>query len=190
MLFPLAFMCHVCTLQKRYRKQKLTYTGGTGTPAIGQTVTGGTSHQTAEITRVGTGYIVVKTVSGAFTTGETITTTTLSGNLSVQADYLNQSNEYEYYWLDDQVDVPCRFGYSGRDSESAMIHETGQLLDQPVKVALPDTITLTGTQGEWAGNYRVVSTVDGFTGTFQIMTPYVVNGISSIDHYSFILKGV
>jgi hypothetical protein len=59
-----------------------------------------------------------------------------------------------------------------------------------VKVALPDTITLVGTQGDWAANYRISSIADGFYGVFQIMTPYVSKGISGIDHYSLILKVV
>ncbi|MDD1729818.1 MAG: hypothetical protein LUQ50_12200, partial [Methanospirillum sp.] len=165
-------MDSTCTIQRRRKKQKLSYTSGSGTPTIGQTVTGGTSHQTTEIARVGTGYIVVKTVSGSFTIGETLTSLTFSGTLSVIADYQNQSGEYEYYWSDDQTLVPCRFGYSGSDKKGLIIHETGQLLDLPVKIALPDSITLVGTQAEWAENYRIVSTTPGFYGTFQILTPY------------------
>jgi hypothetical protein len=183
-------MSSVCTIQRRHRKQKLSYSSGSGTPAVGQTVSGATSHHTAEITRVSTGYIVVKTVSGAFTIGETISTTTFSGTISDQADYQNQSKEFEHYWSDDHPSVPCRFGYAGDKNSGLMIHETGQLLDLPLKVALPDSITFVGTQAEWAENYRIVSTVPGFKGTFQILTPYVVNGISGIDHYSFVLKAV
>jgi len=189
-LFPLAFMDATCTIQRRLKKQKFSYTSGSGTPEVGQTVTGGTSHKTSEITRIGTGYIVVKTLSGSFTIGETLTSLTFSGTLSVQADYQNQSGEFEYYWTDDQTLVPCRFGYSGNDKKGLIIHETGQLLDLPVKIALPDTITLVGAQAEWAENYRIESTDPGFEGTFQILTPYVVKGISGIDHYSFILKEV
>lgn len=183
-------MDSTCTIQRRSRKQKLLYTSGSGTPVIGQTVTGGISHQTGEITRIASGYIVVKSVTGAFSTGETISTSTFSGTLSAQTDYQNQSGEYEYYWSDDQVSVPCRFGYSGNDKKGLIIHETGQLLDLPVKIALPDTITLVGTQAEWAENYRIVSTAEGFSGTFQILTPYVIKGLSGVDHYSFILKVV
>lgn len=189
MLFPLAFMVHTCTLQKRYRKQKVSFTSGTGTPAVGQTVTGVSTHRTAVISRVGSGYIVVKDLSWLFTVGEIIESSTWTGTVSTIADWQNQSGEYEYYWLDDQTDVPCRFGYAGSDKKGVFIHETGELLDLPVKVALPDTITLVGTQSEWASNYRIVSTVPGFTGTFQILTPYVISGLSGIDHYAFILQG-
>jgi hypothetical protein len=181
---------HLCTLQKRYRKQKLSYTTGSGTPVVGQTVIGGTSLETAEISRVGTGYIVVKNQTGTFTIGEIITTSTFSGTLSAQADYQNQSGEYDYYWSDDQVLVPCLFYYPGREGKGLIIHETGQLLDQPVKVALPPSITLVGTQAGWAENYRVVSTVDGFSGTWQIVSPYALTGITGIDHYEMVLKGV
>jgi hypothetical protein len=179
-----------CTLQKRSRKRKLTYTGATGTPAVGQTVTGVSSGCTAVISRLGTGYLVVSAVTGTFTTGETIATPTLTATLSAQTDYENQSGEFEYYWADDQTLVPCRFGYSGSDKKGVIIHETGQLLDLPVKVALPDTITLTGNQDEWATEYRISTDAPGFAGTYQILSPYVINGISGIDHYSFILKAV
>ena len=130
-------LAHTCTLQKRNRKKKFTYTNGAGTPTAGQTVTGGTSGATAVIDKVATGYIVVKTLVGAFTTNETITTTTFSGKLSAQADYLNQSGEYEYYWSNDQLLVPCRFYYSVLGGRGEVVHETGQLIDQPLKCALP-----------------------------------------------------
>lgn len=191
MLFPLVFMSSVCTLQKRAKKQKITYTGSTGTPVVGQTITGQTSLKTAVIDRIGTGYLVVKTVSGSFTVGELIkVSTTFTATLATIADYENQYGEHEYYWATDQSSVACRFGYSGKGDKGLIIHETGQLLDLPVKVALPDTITLTGTQAEWAENYRIVTTAPGFAGTYQIMTPYVISGISGVDHYSFILKAV
>lgn len=190
MLYPLVFMSSRCTIQKRCKKQKFSYTGGTGTPAVGQTVTGGTSLNTAVITKLGTGYLVLKDLSGSFTNGEIISTSTFSGTLSTQADYTNQYGEFEYYWYDDQTSVPCRFGYSGSGKEGVFIHETGQLLDLPVKVVLPDTITLVGNQDDWATEYRISTTAPGFAGTYQIVSPYVSNGIFEIDHYSFILKAV
>lgn len=190
MLYPLVFMSSRCTIQKRYKKQKFSYTGGTGAPAVGQTVTGGTSLNTAVISKLGTNYMVLKDLSGSFTNGENISTTTFSGKLSSQTDYENQYGEFEYYWSDDQTSVPCRFGYAGNDKKGVFIHETGQLLDLPVKVVLPDTIALTRAQDTWATEYRITTTASGFSGTYQILTPYVSNGISGIDHYSFILKAV
>lgn len=190
MLYPLPFMSSTCTIQKREKKQKLSYTGGTGTPAVGQTVTGASSHETAVITKLGTGYLVVKDLSGSFTNGETISTSTFSGTLSSQADFANTYGDPEYYWSDDQTLVPCRFGYSGSDKKGVFIHETGQLLNLPVKVVLPDTITLVGNQDGWATEYRISTSAPGFAGTYQILTPYVSQGISGVDHYSFILKAV
>jgi hypothetical protein len=153
-------------------------------------VTGGSSLQTAEISRIGTGYVVVKHLTGTFTIGEIITTLTFSGTLSAQADYQNQSGEYDYYWSDEQVLVPCLFYYPGREGKGLIIHETGQLLDQPVKVMFPDSITLTGSQAAWAEEYRVSSTTPGFYGIWQIVTPYTLTGIVGIDHYEMVLKGV
>lgn len=157
---------------------------------MGQTLTGAASNETGVITKLGTGYLVLKDLSGSFTNGEIISTSTFSGTLSTQADYTNQYGEFEYYWSDDQASVPCRFGYSGQEKKGVFIHETGQLLDLPVKVVLPDTITLIGNQDGWATEYRISTTTPGFAGTYQILTPYVSPGISGIDHYSFILKAV
>lgn len=187
-------LIHACTLQKRNRKKKLTYTSGSGTPVVGQTVTGGASGKTAVIDKVSTGYIVVKTVSGAFTIGETLTVGTnppgftFSGTLSAQADYQNQSGEYEYYWTNDQTSVPCRLYYSGSaysgSAKGEIIHETGQLLDQPLKCALPSTVTVSSLE------YRIVNTVTGFSGTYDIQALYTLSGISGIDHYEAVCKVV
>lgn len=180
---------HTCTLQKRYRKKKFTYATATGTPAVGQTITGQTSLKTAVIDKTGSGYLIVKTLSGTFTTTETITIGTgpgytFSATLSAQADYQNQSGEYEYYWSNDQTGVTCRFYYSGGKGKGAIIHETGQLLDQPLKVGLPASCTVD------AMEYRVVNTVTGFAGTYDIITLYPLTGVATIHHYEAVLKKV
>jgi hypothetical protein len=180
---------HSCTLQKRNRKKKFTYTTATGTPVVGQTITGGTSLKTAVIDKLGSGYLVVKTLSGTFTTGETITIGTgpgytFSATLSAQADYQNQSGEYEYWWTNDQTGVTCRFYYSGSRGKGAIIHETGQLIDQPLKCALPASCTVS------AMEYRVVNTVTGFSGTYDIITLYPLTGVATIHHYEAVLKKV
>jgi len=106
-------LCHTCTIQVRARSQKLTYSGATGTPVVGQTVSGTTSLKTAVITRVLTDGIVVRTLSGNFTIGETISVgITFSATLSTQANYVTSSGEFEYYWITDQSSVPCRFYYT------------------------------------------------------------------------------
>jgi len=181
---------HTCTLQKRIRKKKFSYTTATGTPVVGQTITGGTSLKTALIGKFGSGYLIVKTLSGMFTTGETITIGTgpgytFSATLSAQEDYRNQSGEYEYYWSDDQSGVACRFYYSGaKGGKGEIIHETGQLLDQPLKCGLPASWT-----GE-ALEYRVVNTVTGCSGTYDIITLYPLTGVATIHHSEAVLKKV
>jgi hypothetical protein len=180
---------HSCTIQKRNRKQKFSYTGSTGTPVAGQTVTGGTSTETAVIAKLGSGYLVVEDLSGTFTTTETITIGTgpgytFSATLSAQADYQNQSGEYEYYWSNDQTSVTCRFYYSGSSSKGAIIHETGQLIDQPMKCALPATCTVASLE------YRIYTTSTGFSGTYDIITLYPLTGVASIDHYEAVIKEV
>lgn len=182
-------LVHTCTLQKRNRKKKFTYTGSTGTPVVGQTITGGTSLKTAVIDKLGSGYLVVKTLSGTFTTSETITIGTgpgytFSATLSAQTDYQNQSGEYEYYWSNDQTGVTCRFYYSGKSGKGVIIHETGQLLDQPLKVGLPNSCTVEALE------YRVVNTVTGFSGTYDIITLYPLTGVATIHHYEAVLRKV
>jgi hypothetical protein len=178
-----------CTLQKRNRKKKFSYTGSTGTPAVGQTITGGTSLKTAVIDKVATGYLVVKTLSGTFTTGETVTvgstpSFTFSATLSAQADYQNQSGEYEYYWSNDQTSVPCDLYYLGGGGKGVTNQGPGEVLDQPLKCALPDSCTVDALE------YRVVSTVTGYTGTFDIANLYPRSRAGAIDHYEAVLKKV
>ena len=183
-------LVHTCTLQKRNRKKKFTYGTPTGTPAVGQTITGQTSGKTAVIDKTGSGYLVVKTLSGTFTNGETITVGTgpgytFSATLSAQVDYQKQSGELEYYWSNDQPNVTCRFYYSGaRGGKGSIIHETGQLLDQPLKCALPSSCTVEALE------YRVVNTVTGFSGTYDIITLYPLTGVATIHHYEAVLKKV
>jgi len=176
---------HLCTIQKRNRKQKFTISGITGTAVVGQTITGQTSTKTAVIDKVSAAYLVVKTLSGTFTPGEQIkVSTTFTATFGTTSDYQNQSGEYEYWYSNNQLTVPCRFYYSGSSGKGAIIHETGQLLDQPVKCAFPPSVTIATLE------YRVVSTVAGFTGTYDITTLYPLNGISGIDHYEAVLKVV
>ena len=183
MVLPPVFLIHTATIQKRHRMQKLTYTGATGTPAVAQTVTGGTSHKTAVISALGSGYLVVKTVSGTFTNGEAITTSTLSATLGTQTDYVNQSGEYQYYWSNDQTGVTCRFSYTTA-GKGETIHESGQLLDQPLKCLLLPTVTIDPL------DYRVVTTDAGFAGTYDIASLYPVTGVTALNHYSAVLRKV
>jgi len=171
-------LVHTCTLQKRARKKKFTYTGSTGTPAVGQTITGGTSLKTAVIDKTGTGYLIVKTLLGTFTTTETITVGTGPG-------YTFSATLSAYYWSNDQTSVACRFYYSGaKGGKGAIIHETGQLLDQPLKCALPASCTVDSLE------YRVVNTVTGFAGTYDVITLYPLTGVAVIHHYEAVLKKV
>lgn len=181
-------LIHTCTLQKRYRKQKFTYSGSTGTPVVGQTITGQTLLKTAVIDKLGTGYLIVKTLSGVFTAGETITVGTgpgftFSATFGVATDYQNQSGEYEYYWTNDQTSVSCRFYYK-TEGDGTTLNESGQMNLQTLKAAFLSTATMA------LFEYRVLSTVTGFVGTFDISGLYPKTGIGSIDHFEAILKKV
>lgn len=177
-------LIHSCTLQKRYRKQKFTYSSSTGTPVVGQTITGQTSLKTAVIDKLGTGYLIVKTLSGTFTPGETIkVSTTFSATFGVATDFQNQSGEYEYYWLNDQTSVTCRFYYK-TEGDGTTLHESGQMNTQTLKGAFLATATIAQFE------YRIVTTATGFAGTYDITGLYPKSGVSGIDHYEAVLKEV
>jgi len=56
-------------------RNKLTYSGGSGTFQVGETVTGSVSGATAAITVIGTGYVYVSTITGTFQDAQTDTIT-------------------------------------------------------------------------------------------------------------------
>lgn len=60
--------------------ERFTYTGGSGTPAVNETLTGATSGATATVASFeGTGSILVRNISGTFQAGETVSTASLTG---------------------------------------------------------------------------------------------------------------
>jgi hypothetical protein len=173
-------LIHTCTIQRRYRKQKLTFTGGAGAASAGQTVTGGTSHATAVIDRLATAYLIVKTVSGIFSAGEALTTPTWSGTLGTQTDYSNQSNEPEWYWKNDQLLLPCNFYFDG--SGTVVVNDRGERTNEPLKLDLNPTVTID------AVNYRITSTEPEFTGIWIITALYPATFTFGIHHYELTLK--
>jgi hypothetical protein len=178
----IAGLVHRCTIQKRYQKKQLAYTGLSGTVSVGQTIIGGTSHATATVDTV-TSYLKLTQQTGTFSAGETATTTTGSLTVVNQYNYLDDSGGVQYYWKDDQTNVPCRFYVSGGGSMA--LREMGQLLDMPNKVMFPADTTID------AVDYRIVSTVTGFTGTFHATTPMIRYGPTEIvDHIEYVLQVV
>jgi hypothetical protein len=161
----------------------MTFTGSTGTPVVGQTVTGTASTKTTIITRVFAGYLVVRTLSGTFTPGETITIgITFSATMGTVTDYKNEQGSPEYYWKDDQTGVVCRFYYGGKGG-NAVLSETGTMSLKPLSVMLPSTVTIADRI------YRIVTTATGMAGTYEL-TLFPKNGPSSIHHYEAVLKKV
>lgn len=178
-------LTHLCTILKRAKKQQLNYDAGTGAFTVGRTVTGATSHATAVIDKVTSAYLVLKNLAGTFQNDEILTDTGTGRAVAngVCADYENSYGEPEYYWGTDQNSVPCRFYYSSKN-KARIIHETGQLIDQPLTLYLPSTVTIN------TGEYRVSGIPGSFTGTYEIQTVYPVSGRSDIDHYEAVLKKV
>ena len=182
------WLTHTCNLLKRAKKQKLLFDGGTGTFTKGLTVTGATSKATAVIDKVSgtaTGYLVLKSVVGTFQNDEVLTDTGTGAAVAngVCADYQNSYGEYEYYWNTDQSSVACRFYFSGKE-KSRIIHETGQLIDQPLSVILPSTVSVE------TGEYRIYSSSGAWSGTWDIQTVYPLSNRAAVDHYEAVLKKV
>lgn len=185
------WLTHSCNLLKRAKKQKLLFDAGTGTFTKGLTVTGATSKATAVIDKVSgtaTGYLVLKSVVGTFQTDEVLTDTGTGAAVAngVCSDYQNSYGEYEYYWNTDQSSVPCRFYYAGNKGQgkTRVIHETGQMIDLPLSVILPGTVTVSSAE------YRIDGTSGPFQEVYSIETCYSVSGRSAVDHYEAVLKAV
>ncbi len=182
------WLTHSCNLLKRAKKQKLLFDGGTGAFTKGLTVSGATSKATAVIDKVSgttTGYLVLKSVTGTFQNDEALTDTGTGAAVAngVCSDYQNSYGEYEYYWNTDQSSVACRFYFSGKD-KARIIHETGQLIDQPLSIVLPATVTIN------TGEYRIHSSSGAWAGTWDIETVYPVSNRAVVDHYEAVLKKV
>jgi hypothetical protein len=167
-------LVHACTISDRRAKRKITYTSGTGTPALSQEVIGATSKATAVIDRVSTGYIVIKSVVGTFANAETISSTTWSGTISSQEDYMNQSREIEYYWTAQSSTTPCRFYY--KSIKPVMISESGILLSRIPMCMLDGSVTISESEN------RIASTVTGFVGIWNI-TSIATRCLCSTPHH-------
>lgn len=174
-------LCHTCNIQVRARSQLLTYSAPTGTPVVGQTIAGGTSLKTAVITRVLASAIVIRTLSGNFTIGETIATgITFTATVVSQANYTTSSGEFEYYWTTDQSSVPCRFYYT---SGFTQITDKNVLTQKPLQVMFAAGVTLNDT------SYRIVTTATGYAGTYDI-TMFPKPDASQLHHYEGVLQKV
>lgn len=182
-----ALFIHSATIQTRNRKQKFIYSAATGTPAIGQTVTGGSSAKTAVIDKTSTGYLVLKTVSGTFAPGETITTSTFSATLTSQTDYQNQSGEYEYYWTSAATTSSVRFGgIKGQTgyTAGAKITEVGEVITGLLNVMYPTTVSLT------EFSTRLSTTSTGYSGLYDVVSVAPIYNATTLDHYEAIIRMV
>lgn len=175
-------LVHTCTIQKRLKAQKMTYAAGAGTPVVGMTITGATSHKTAVITRLFTGYLVCKDLSGTFTNGETIASgVSFSATLGTVTDYQNEQKEPDYYWSNDQSSVLCRFYHSGKNF---MLLQTGEVVSTPLQCFLPSTVTLNDLY-----SYRIVTTEAGYEGTYDL-TQHPRPASRTLHHYELVLTKV
>ena len=114
---PTVFLVHSCDIESTINQvvQRLNLTSIIGTFVVGETVTGGTSEETATVYEVGATYLLLTALSGDFTSGETITgeggaTGTASGTNYDAVD----SFGVPIVSAATQSGVACRFvGFSG-----------------------------------------------------------------------------
>ena len=184
-------MTDTCTITKRVQKKKLSYDGGSAAFTIGKTVKGGTSNATGLIDNksgtVITGYLVLTSVVGTFQNDEALTETTGTGAAVVNgviSDYKNSYNQPEYdpIWQTNQSAVVCSF-YSPDDPGPSMT-SAGEIALFSPKVMFLSTVTIE------KDVYRVVSTVPGFAGTFEVIRVIPRKGPVSVGHYECDLKEV
>ena len=191
----MAVLPHLCTIQRRYQKQLLSFASGTHAFLVGATVTGGVSGATAKINKVqgttATGSLVLTSVSSTpFAAAEHITDTSGgSANTSaLQTNYWNGSNEAEYYWSDSQTKVYCRF--DSIPSRLGVLYP-GQFESQKTYLMLNASAKC-----QPVTEYRIVSTTVGYTpasGMYKIMNvrPWVAGmNANVIDHYTCELEEV
>lgn len=176
-------MIHTCTIQRRYVRQRLTFSAGAGTPVIGQTVTGADSGEEGVIVRAGADFLIVQAGGAAFTPGEAISTPTWSATLSGQADSKNQSGEQEQYWTDDQTGIPCRF-YVKAGGFGQYRHEAGDMPDSSIACLLPSSVTIGKT------GYRIATTAAEYAGQYDILKLYPRSGGAGLHHYEAELSEV
>jgi|GEM_PF-2519230 len=154
MPYPSVFLIHSATLHHNNgNKQALTYAAPTGTAQAAQTVTGTTSHATAVIDTVASP-MVVKTLVGTFTPGETISTPSWSATLVSQDEYFD-SNGLTVPDVSSAT-VACRFSPQGT-----------QIKGSPLQVTTVDMVVLPGTTVVAMGD-TLTATDTGFSGTFTI----------------------
>lgn len=177
---------HTCTVQTRAKKQQLYFDNGTAAFSAAETVTGTGSHATGVVDRFvvetgawgggdSAGYLILINVTGTFEDNDVLTST---GGAAIatgaNADYKNQHEEFEYYWVNSITSVPCRFFWITRRQRVLEIGES------PIKILmcwLPPVAAIVEDE------YRIYSTQLGFVGTFDIVSPKPITTQFATPHH-------
>lgn len=178
-----------CTVERRMRKQKLSFDGGGGAIVVGDILEGFDTgaHGTVDritissgawLTNDAAGYVILTNVKGLFEDNETLTTADAGEAVANGAnlDFENTHSEYEYYWNPLQTRVPCHVFAT---SKRAMVIDVGWTTYQTVMCWLPITTTI----GE--NEYRVVVTSGVFAGNYTVLSAIPV---ARGHHYEVELK--
>lgn len=177
---------HVCTIQLRMKKQKLSFDAGTVAFTLGETVTGA-GGATGTVDRMvlesgawsgsAVGYVVLSSVVGTFANDESLVGS-VTGRATVNGvntDYKNSYGEFEYYWGAAYSDVPCKFFTITRRQR---VMDAGEFTQIVVMCWIPPVCAIA------EDAYRIYSAQVPFTGTFEIKAakPITTQAVS-VHHY-------
>lgn len=196
-------MMHECQVQKSSHEHHLNFTNGTKAFLAGSVLTGSTSHATATINSVtlssgswtgGTaaGELSLYSVSGTFTTGETITDSQLTkGSAKASGSNVPQTNDAGTptnvikKLPSDSTYYDCLFETKGTAGNYILDSEAGKTILTSIIVSLPSTADIS--EGD-----LILTTESGWAGTYEVQkvdAPEIpFSGI--VDHKEAILKKV
>jgi hypothetical protein len=183
-----------CTIQTRAKKQQLFFDGGVTAFVVGQTIEGAETGAKGLIDVVvlstGTwaggdaaGYVVLESIDGIFVDGEDITTETGEAVTNgTNVDYEMEEGGFDYYWVDNQADTPCRFFWK---NVSYRLLESGETPSKTLVLWLPGTFPVE------VGENRITTTEQAFAGQYNLVAaiPVMVQSVRP-HHYECTLEAV
>lgn len=182
-------MIHTCQVLSTSQDNKLSFTSGGVVFTVGATLTGATSDASGVIKTIvlssgswaggnAAGYLILYSVSGAFTSGETISddtltideeghttksagTATASGVLIPQTNAAGTPTTTTQTLPSDSTYYDCLFSNISTSGNYISTSDAGKVIESSLVVFLPDTATveegdyITTTQTNYSGSYEV-----------------------------------
>lgn len=169
-------LIHTVSIVDRGVKQLMVVSGSTGTLANGQTITGSLSTTTAKV--ISASSMTTETPSGSFTVGETVSTSTWSATFVSIGDWFDSYGETEYY-----SSTTSSTARLYRSKDSIKIAGEHMYLESRMFIMLPPAANI-------SVNNQIVSTVEGYAGTWEVSSINPHYDSSGLHHYSCELAGV